>query len=346
MRHIAVRTNLSKEEADELVGRTPSELVRGTPHQRDWLSRGFAAERITDGAVQAEDVADPLWCDSYALDLFDLYARMWAIGVDRGDGTRLFQPTPGTREALKWLIEDLSGAPAEVHKTLRENNDLRRQAHARLLERGWADRINQTSFLLLRDPDRIWATVESVDMAEATDLTGPVDEGETIVDVSVDDVTGADDRLTVGDRSWSEWRLLADAVSEATTSPGVYIARSGKDLVYVGKAGERRGQGVRGRLQVYARGRAAVSGLGEAALDRALADPAWLASRLASLHTDGPARAQQWARDALTHAKLEICWTAAPDSTTARDWEAEILQQLEDVALWNRARPKPGATER
>jgi hypothetical protein len=41
-------------------------------------------------------------------------------------------------------------------------------------------------------------------------------------------------------------------------------------------AAERRGQGIRGRLTVYRRGRAAVSGLGEAAMDRALRDPDWL----------------------------------------------------------------------
>jgi hypothetical protein len=61
--------------------------------------------------------------------------------------------------------------------------------------------------------------------------------------------------------------------SPGTRLPGVYLARQGDhdDLVYVGMAGERRGQGIKGRLIVYSRGKAAVSGLGEAALDRALA---------------------------------------------------------------------------
>jgi hypothetical protein len=37
-------------------------------------------------------------------------------------------------------------------------------------------------------------------------------------------------------------------------------------------AGERRGQGIRGRLNVYGSGKALASGLGEAVMDRALAD--------------------------------------------------------------------------
>ena len=64
--------------------------------------------------------------------------------------------------------------------------------------------------------------------------------------------------------------------------PGVYLAREGAtgELVYVGMAGERRGQGIRERLTIYARGKALASGLGEAVFDRALADPEWLRDRL------------------------------------------------------------------
>ena len=66
----------------------------------------------------------------------------------------------------------------------------------------------------------------------------------------------------------------------APRTPGVYMANDAADVVYDGMAAERRGQGIRGRLTVYRRGRAAVSGLDEAAMDRALADPRWLQQRL------------------------------------------------------------------
>lgn len=49
-------------------------------------------------------------------------------------------------------------------------------------------------------------------------------------------------------------------------------------------------QGLRGRLTVYGRRRGAVSGFGEAALDRALADPDWIAAQLEALRTSGAKR--------------------------------------------------------
>jgi hypothetical protein len=57
--------------------------------------------------------------------------------------------------------------------------------------------------------------------------------------------------------------------------PDFNLARRGQagDLVHVGMAGERRGQGLRGTLTVYRRGKAAVSGLGKAVLDRGFPDP-------------------------------------------------------------------------
>ena len=81
---------------------------------------------------------------------------------------------------------------------------------------------------------------------------------------------------------WSPWYPFDDACKEAPRLPGVYMARLSIDgpVVYVGMAGERRGTGVRGRLTVYSRGRAAVSGMGEAAMDRALADVAWMQDRV------------------------------------------------------------------
>lgn len=88
--------------------------------------------------------------DSYSLDFDELYARMWEIATDdQHDGTRLFRPD--SQSALKWLIAELSGTPAVPGKTRRDNNLLREQAHA-ALEDGWAERITETSFRLLRPP--------------------------------------------------------------------------------------------------------------------------------------------------------------------------------------------------
>lgn len=330
-----VVTGLTREQAEQEATKTPSELVRETRFEDEWFNRGYAAERITDGAARAEDICDPIEYGGYRFDLFDLYDRMWEIGEELADGTRLFRPRSGGREALKWLIADLSGTPADSGKKMPANHGLRQAAHVRLQERGWAERINQVSFRLLRDPNSSEAFVP-VDTSR-----GSEDEGEVIVDVTTEDVT-ATDRLRLGDFEWSTWHTLDVAAREATIHPGVYVARSGNDLVYVGMAGERRGMGVRGRLQIYARGRGAVSGLGEAALDRALADPVWLRARLDSLHADGPARAKDWARDAIRYADLQVCWTVAPDAQTAKAWEHRILEELEDVALWNRARPNNG----
>lgn len=51
---------------------------------------------------------------------------------------------------------------------------------------------------------------------------------------------------------WSPWLPLADATLTAPLAPGVYMARAGATgpTVDVGMAGERRGQGIRGRLTV------------------------------------------------------------------------------------------------
>jgi len=114
--------------------------------------------------------------------------------------------------------------------------------------------------------------------------------------------------------AWSAWVPLVEAVASAPIEPGVYMAREGAHgpVVYVGMAGERRGRGVRGRLSVYSRGKAAVSGLGEAAMDRALADPAWLRARLAEAEAGRPERAAAWARLALQRSDLHLRWAIAP----------------------------------
>ena len=115
----------------------------------------------------------------------------------------------------------------------------------------------------------------------------------------VDPLTGLAD--------WSAWPPFEDAVAAAPNTPGVYLAResASRSIVYVGMAGERRGRGIRGRLSVYRSGKAAVSGLGEAAMDRALADPEWIRARLAELDSTGPVRIRIWAAKALEDASVE-----------------------------------------
>lgn len=61
--------------------------------------------------------------------------------------------------------------------------------------------------------------------------------------------------------AWSPWTPFALAIQQAPRLPGVYLARQTATgpLVYVGMAGERRGKGIKDRLTVYYRGKAAVS---------------------------------------------------------------------------------------
>lgn len=140
--------------------------------------------------------------------------------------------------------------------------------------------------------------------------------------------------------AWSPWLPFNDAALRAPRLPGVYLAREGAggELAYVGMAGERRGQGLRGRLTVYRRGKAAVSGLGEAVLDRALADPAFVRAHLDELLAGRPKRAAAWAQDALRHADLHIRWAVTPDRPMAAVLERAVLDALAASPLWNRAR--------
>lgn len=59
---------------------------------------------------------------------------------------------------------------------------------------------------------------------------------------------------------WPRWMPFALAIQQAPWLPGVHLARrtATGPLVYVGMAGER-GQGIKGRLTVYYRGKAAGS---------------------------------------------------------------------------------------
>ena len=138
---------------------------------------------------------------------------------------------------------------------------------------------------------------------------------------------------------WSAWAPLIESVAGAPTVPGVYMARekhSGQ-VVYVGMAGERSGRGLRGRLRVYLSGKAAVSGLGEAAMDRALADANWLDQRLAEVRAGSPARTRAWASRALTRADLEIRWATCTDKAAAAALERQTISTLAGTGLWNRA---------
>ena len=211
--------------------------------------------------------------------------RMWSIGVDdAGDGTRLFKPRPGSREALKWLIEDLSGAMADPVRTTRANNALRQQVHRALVEANWAARITQVSFRLLRVPtDADVDDDEDRQIIASDEPAGVTADGVAITDVLASEVSTGRDTLRLASLEWSSWRSL----------------------------------------------------------DRALADAAWLAQRLTTLLTEGPSRSKEWAVAALRRAQLELCWVAAPDGPTDREWETVAMQELEDIALWNRARPAP-----
>lgn len=131
-----------------------------------------------------------------------------------------------------------------------------------------------------------------------------------------------------------------EAAVSAPRLPGVYMARQGTHgaLVYVGMAGERRGQGIRGRLTVYRRGKGAVSGLGEAVLDRALADVHFIQDRLEELKAGQPKRAAVWAQEAFGWADLHVRWAVTPDKAAAAALERAVLDAAHAMPLWNRAR--------
>jgi hypothetical protein len=85
-------------------------------------------------------------------------------------------------------------------------------------------------------------------------------------------------------------------------------------------------------------GKAAVSGLGEAAFDRALADVEWVRARLDDLEQDGPKRAKMWAQLAVERAHLEVRWTVVEDRLAALSLERQVIDALRAEALWNRLR--------
>lgn len=173
------------------------------------------------------------------------------------------------------------------------------------------------------------------------EVVGVVKDG---VMIGLDGVTDPIVELQ-GLAKWSAWLPLADAVPVAPKLPGVYMFREGEDgpIIYVGMAGERRGsrdrpQGLHGRLKVYARGKGLASGLGEAAFDRALADPEWLRERLAEVERGEPKRAKEWGREAVARAGLHVRWASTVDKPSALALERSCLNALAKAELWNRYR--------
>lgn len=142
--------------------------------------------------------------------------------------------------------------------------------------------------------------------------------------------------------SWSAWEPFETAPGSAPREPGVYLFRErGTCLIrYAGMAGERaaggRPQGLYGRLTAYRSGHETVSGFGEAALDLALADEAWLGQQLRDLRAGGPRRAKVWARDAVAWLAPEVSWAVRPDREDAKHLEEQVLLLLRPCGVWNR----------
>lgn len=139
--------------------------------------------------------------------------------------------------------------------------------------------------------------------------------------------------------AWSDWMpFTVDTVRRSPTTPGVYLFRQGTGLVYVGRAGERSGKGLRGRLTIYVSGRAPHSGLGNLALERALQDPAWLRARLADVEAGTRLTVRDWSVLAVRRAELDVCWAPVAGAQQAVELERAALDALRTEPLWNRLR--------
>ncbi len=139
--------------------------------------------------------------------------------------------------------------------------------------------------------------------------------------------------------SWSPWLPFTPAtVALAPRTPGVYVFRSGGEIVYAGMGGLRKGVGMLGRLRIYINGRAPHSGLGNLALERALADPDWVLARVERVRAGEVLSVQDWARAAVERAQLEVCWAAVPTEPEALELEAAVINSLTGKSLWNRRR--------
>lgn len=83
-----------------------------------------------------------------------------------------------------------------------------------------------------------------------------------------------------------------------------------------------------------------MSGLGEAVLDRALADPEWLtASSSSSVHKVPHGRRSGLA-SAFDREQLDVTWSPTATAKAAEELERQILIELGDAVLWNRACPR------
>ena len=134
---------------------------------------------------------------------------------------------------------------------------------------------------------------------------------------------------------------LATAAGTVPRLPGVYMMRDRDgSVVYVGMAGDRSGgrkpSGMRGRLTVYASGKGAVSGFGEAAMDRALADENFIREQWTALRDGMPRRAKRWAQDAIEWHGVEVRWTVSTSEEEAKSTEDEVVALLRPSGLWNR----------
>ncbi|GCD19272.1 hypothetical protein CTKZ_08340 [Cellulomonas algicola] len=139
--------------------------------------------------------------------------------------------------------------------------------------------------------------------------------------------------------AWSAWSpFTPDVVRTAPPTPGVYLFRQGSVLVYAGRAGERSGRGLRGRLTIYVSGRAPHSGLGNLALERALQDTEWVRARLVEIEAGTRLTVQDWSAMAVRRAELDVCWTSVIDAAQSVALERAVLDALRGAALWNRIR--------
>lgn len=132
--------------------------------------------------------------------------------------------------------------------------------------------------------------------------------------------------------TWTDWLAIAEAVRAAPRSPGVYMARAGGNVVYIGRAGDRRGAGVAGRLRAYASGKSPDSGLIGKAVDRALADVAFT-HRICERARDGrPTSLRAIAVAALDHLGIEVRSAA---TEAAPSVERDLIASYPAGQLWN-----------
>jgi hypothetical protein len=73
-------------------------------------------------------------------------------------------------------------------------------------------------------------------------------------------------------------------------------------------------------------------------MDRALADPEWVAERLVAIEEGRPERSKVWAQRALVRADLHLRWSTTADRDSAVALERAALDVLRDDVLWNRLR--------